>query len=161
MTLLLVRHAEALSRSSWDEPDVLRPLSPKGRRQASGLVQVLGDRFAIDRLVSSPSLRCIETLSPLAATLGLTLEVSPVLAEGSDPEAAVELGRTGATLPGAEGAVVLCTHGDLMPKVLEVLEESDGLDLGHSPRCQKGSTWVFEAKRGRFTAATYIPPPQG
>ncbi|CAA9232981.1 MAG: hypothetical protein AVDCRST_MAG76-1274 [uncultured Acidimicrobiales bacterium] len=159
MTLLVVRHAEAQGRSGWSGPDELRPLSPKGRRQATGLVHVLGDRFPIGRLVSSPSLRCIETLSPLAATLGLTLEVSSALAEGSQPEAAVQLGRAGATLPGVEEALVLCSHGDVIPKLLEVLDASDGLDLDRNPRCQKGSTWVFEGKRSRFTTATYIPPP--
>lgn len=159
MTLFLVRHAEARPRGGWSGPDELRPLSPKGRRQATGLVHVLGDRFPIGRLVSSPSLRCIETLSPLAAVLGVTLEVTGVLAEGVDPDDAVRLARTAATPPGADDALVLCTHGDLIPKVLEVLEEADGVELGRSPRCQKGSTWVFEGKRGGFTTATYIPPP--
>jgi 8-oxo-dGTP diphosphatase len=159
VTLLLVRHAEAESRSSWDGPDVLRPLSAKGRRQAGGLVHVLGDQFAVGRLVTSPSLRCIETLSPLAATLCLTLEVAGVLAEGSEAQAAVELARSGATLPGSEGALVLCSHGDLIPPVLEVLSSEDGIDLGRQPRYQKGSTWVFEGKRGRFTTGAYIPPP--
>ena len=159
MTLLLVRHAEAQSRSSWDGPDVLRPLSAKGRRQAGGLVHVLGDQFAIGRLVTSPSLRCIETLSPLAATLCLTLEAAGALAEGREAEAAVELARTGATLPSSRGALVLCSHGDLIPAVLEVLSSEDGVDLGRRPRYQKGSTWVLEGKRGRFSSATYIPPP--
>jgi len=159
MTLLLVRHAESESRTGWQKPDALRPLTPKGFRQASGLVNLLGDGYAIGRLVSSPSLRCIETLSPLAATLVLTLEVSSALAEGSSPDAVIELAREGATLPGAEGALVLCSHGDLIPAVLEALAASDGVDLGSSPRCQKGSTWAFEGKRGRFTTATYIPPP--
>jgi 8-oxo-dGTP diphosphatase len=159
MTLLLVRHAEAESRSGWNAPDVLRPLSSRGRRQASGLVHLLGDRFPIGRLVSSPSLRCIETLSPLAAVLGLTLEVSSALAEGSEPEAAVKMARAGATPPGDEAALVLCSHGDLIPDLLEVLQASDDLDLGRSPRCQKGSTWAFEGKRRHFTTATYLPPP--
>lgn len=159
MTLLLVRHAEALPRSGWSGPDELRPLSPKGRRQAAGLVHVLGDRFPIGRLVTSPSLRCLETLSPTAATLAVTLEVSKVLAEGGDPDGAVELARSATTSPGADEALVLCTHGDLIPKVLEVLDAADGLGLGRSPRCQKGSTWVFEGKEGRFATATYIPPP--
>jgi 8-oxo-dGTP diphosphatase len=159
VTLLLVRHAEAESRSSWGGPDVLRPLTAKGRRQASGLVHVLGDQFAVGRLVSSPSLRCIETLSPLAATLGLTLEVSEPLAEGVDPEPAVELARSGATLPSSAGALVLCSHGDLIPAILDALHADDGVDLGHQPRCQKGSTWVLEGKRGRFSSATYVPPP--
>ena len=159
MTLLLVRHAEAESRSSWGGPDVLRPLSTKGRRQASGLVHVLGDQFAVGRLVTSPSLRCIETLSPLAATIALTLEVSDSLSEGVDPEPAVELARSGATLASSAGAVVLCSHGDLIPAVLDVLHTDDGVDLGSQPKCQKGSTWVLEGKRGRFTTATYVPPP--
>ncbi len=159
MTLLLVRHAEADPRSSWVGPDVLRPLAAKGRRQASRLVQVLGDRIAIRRMVSSPSLRCIETLSPLAATLCLSVEVTEALAEGVDPAPAVELARTGATLPSSAGALVLCSHGDLIPGVLDALEADDGVDLGRQPRCQKGSTWVFEGKRGGFTSATYIPPP--
>lgn len=159
MTLLLVRHAEADPRSSWKGPDGLRPLSAKGRRQASGLVQVLGDQFVLGRLVSSPSLRCIETLSPMAATLGMTLEVSASLAEGTDAGAAVDLAREGATLPGSAGALVLCSHGDLIPAILDALHAADEVDLGGSPKCQKGSTWVFEGKRGRFTTATYIPPP--
>jgi len=159
MTLLLVRHAEAESRSGWNAPDVLRPLSSRGRRQASGLVHLLGDRFPIGRLVSSPSLRCIETLSPLAAVLGLTLEVSSALAEGSEAEAAVKMARAGATLPWTEAALVLCSHGDLIPDLLEVIQASDDLDLGRCPRCQKGSTWAFEGKRRHFTTATYLPPP--
>lgn len=159
MTLLLVRHAEADPRSSWKGPDVLRPLSAKGRRQAMGLVQVLGDQFALARLVTSPSLRCIETLSPMAATLEMTLEVATALAEGVDATSAVELARAGATLPSSTGALVLCSHGDLIPALLDALRAADEVDLGHSPKCQKGSTWIFEGKRGRFTTATYIPPP--
>ena len=159
MTLLIVRHAEADARSSWEGPDVLRPLSARGRRQASGLVQVLGDQFAMGRLVSSPSLRCIETLSPLAATLCLDLEVSGALAEGVDPAPAIELARSGADLPSSEGTLVLCSHGDLIPEILDALRAADEVDLGPHPRCQKGSTWVLEGKRGKFTTATYIPPP--
>jgi len=159
VTLLLVRHVEAEARSGWAGPDTLRPPSPKGRRQASALVQVLGDRFVLSRLLSSPSLRCIETLSPMAAVLGLSIEVAESFAEGSRPEAATELARLGATSPGGAGAVVLCSHGDTIPAILHVLQAADGLDLGHQPRCQKASTWVLEGKRGRFTTATYVPPP--
>lgn len=159
MTLLIVRHAEADPRSSWNGPDELRPLSAKGRRQAAGLVHVLGNQFPVGRLVSSPSLRCIETLSPLASTLSLDIGVTGALAEGIDPTEALELARPAATLPSGDGALVLCSHGDLIPEILHALRASDDLDLGPHPRCQKGSTWVLEGKRGRFTTATYIPPP--
>jgi len=156
MTLLLVRHAESESRSGWSAPDVLRPLSNRGRRQAAGLVHLLGDEVAIARLVSSPSLRCIETLAPLAAILGLSLEISSALAEGAEPEDAVELSRTAAH---AGPALVLCSHGELIPKLLEVLQTKDDVDLGRSPRCQKGSTWHLEGDHGRFVTAAYLPAP--
>mgnify|MGYP000349545033 CR=1 FL=1 len=63
--LFLVRHAKAGSRSQWVGDDRLRPLSNKGRTQS----EVLADRLApvaTGMLVSSPYLRCIETLQPLA-----------------------------------------------------------------------------------------------
>src|SRR5204863_6334608 len=78
--VLLVRHADAESRDGWEAPDVLRPLTAKGRRQARGLVAALGDRWPIGQLVSSPSLRCLETLTPLASILERDLGVSPALA---------------------------------------------------------------------------------
>ena len=47
--LLLVRHADAGVKGSWDGPDALRPLSPMGRRQAEGLVVRLED-YPVDRI---------------------------------------------------------------------------------------------------------------
>jgi len=59
--LLLVRHADAGVKGSWDGPDALRPLSPMGRRQAEGLVVRLEDypvdRFAIDGLAAAAPLQ--------------------------------------------------------------------------------------------------------
>ena len=157
VTLLLVRHADAEPRGRWSGPDLLRPLTKHGRGQAARLVHLLGDSHVVGRLVTSPSLRCIETLAPLAGVLGLDLEVAAELQEGEDPKAAVDLARDGA-MAGA-GAVALCTHGDLVPAILEVLEQRDGIDLGSDPRWQKGGTWVLEGHDGRFASATYLPPP--
>jgi 8-oxo-dGTP diphosphatase len=157
VTLLLVRHADAEPRGRWEGSELLRPLTRQGRAQASGLVHLLGDGHVIGRLASSPSLRCLETLLPLASVLELDLEVVPALQEGEDPGAAVELARDGAMAGAA--AVVLCTHGDLVPAVLEVLEKEDGINLGSAPRWQKGSTWVLQGHDGRFSSATYLPPP--
>ena len=54
--LLVVRHADAGDKGSWEGPDLLRPLSPAGRRQAEGLVVRLED-FPVERILSSPTLR--------------------------------------------------------------------------------------------------------
>ena len=68
MTLYLIRHAHAGQSNPDDPRDHLRPLSPKGRRQAHILERVcaqLGITFG--RLFSSPYTRAVETAMPLLA----------------------------------------------------------------------------------------------
>jgi 8-oxo-dGTP diphosphatase len=146
MTLLLVRHAVALRRSDWKQPDHLRPLTPRGYAQAEALPELLAAR-PVDRVLSSPFLRCVETVTPLAARLALPVEELPQLAEGGGTSAAALLGDLG-------GTVVLCSHGDVVPDLLAVLAPSVLAGGGDVP-CEKGSTWVVEDD-GR---ASYLPPP--
>ena len=63
----LVRHAKAGSRERWTAPDRDRPLTAAGRVQAAALTRLLQ---ATTRVVSSsPYLRCVETVAPLAEAL--------------------------------------------------------------------------------------------
>jgi broad specificity phosphatase PhoE len=151
--LLLIRHGHAGSRKEWERPDDQRPLSPKGRRQAEGLVRLLSP-WAVQRILTSPFLRCLETVAPLAAEIGVEVEECPDLAEGNGP-AALRLVRAL-----VDDKVAFCTHGDVIPEVLVPLADEDRLDLGPRPRQAKGSTWVLESTAGRFVKATYLPPPQ-
>ena len=151
MALLLVRHAHALARAEWDGDDLGRQLSVKGHRQAAALVAVLAE-FKPARLLSSPYLRCLDTLRPLADHLGSVVEPDGRLAEGSG-RAAVDLVRAL-----ANDRVVLCTHGDVIPDVLKALADQDHVDLGVRPQVEKGSVWVLEGDGQRFTTALYLPP---
>lgn len=162
--LLVVRHASAGSRSRWTGPDHLRPLDPKGERQAAGLVTAWTGTGAprIPRVLSSPYLRCVQTVEPLAAEVGLPVEEEPALAEGHATEAVIlARGLLAAGRPGgsstAAGMVVLCTHGDIVPAILAEAV-ADGVDLGTDARWAKGSAWVLEGGAGRFAAAHYRPP---
>lgn len=152
MPVLLVRHAQAGARRDWAGPDRDRPLVDDGRRQADALAAVL-EVLAPQRILSSPYLRCIQTLQPLGSRLGVPVEVSEELAEGSGP-AAVALVRSL-----ADEKVAVCTHGDVIPEVLVSLADEDRVDLGPRPRQAKGSVWVLDASGGRFVKARYIPPP--
>lgn len=147
MTLLFVRHAVALRRRDWTKPDALRPLSPHGYQQADALPGLLA-AYGVTRILSSPSTRCVETVQPLAAQLGLPVEERPELAEGAGTAAL-------ALLDGLEGTTVLCSHGDVLPELLPEVVPSGALPAGDPP-CEKGSTWVVEEGR---TKATYLPPP--
>lgn len=151
MPVLVVRHAVALPRRDWQGDDHLRPLAPKGRRQAVALPAMLG-RYAPQRILSSPYLRCVDTVAPLAGALALRVEAVEDLAEGNGA-AAVRLVRSL-----ADEKVVVCTHGDVIPDILVSLADEDRVELGHRPRQAKGSVWVLESDGGRFHRATYLPP---
>jgi 8-oxo-dGTP diphosphatase len=107
VTSVLLRHAAAGDREHWDGDDFHRPLDAKGRRQAAELVELLRP-LGVRRVVSSPYVRCMETVRPLATALGIELEADDRLAEGAGP-GADELLR--------EDGVVCCTHGDVAEAV--------------------------------------------
>ena len=153
--VLLVRHGRAGSRKRWEGPDIERPLSKKGRRQAEGLVDML-TRYPIQRILSSPYVRCMQTVEPLAEKLKLEIEPRPELAEGAPIDAVLELlGEAGGS------AVVWCTHGDIVPAVLDFVREQDGVELPDDPQYPKGSVWELDQdETGRVTKATYLPAPE-
>ncbi len=104
------------------------------------------------RVISSPYLRCVQTVEPVAARLGLVLEQSERLAEGAGAGFVFE------SLSARDRPWVLCTHGDVVGEVLESLvrQRLIGPDEALMP---KGSTWVLEAEDGRLAQATYAAPP--
>ena len=78
--ILLVRHASAGDRYEWEGADSLRPLDERGLRQADELVELLAE-YEVKQVVSSPALRCIQTVEPFARSLGLELEIRGELSE--------------------------------------------------------------------------------
>ena len=149
--LLLVRHAHAGDKTRWQGPDRLRPLSLAGQAEAAGLVVRLED-FPIWRILTSPTLRCQQTVEPLARDRRLRIE--PEQAFGVD----ADLGRVLALLeaPRLQDTVV-CTHGEVIGQVLTRLV-ADGLAVDQPLAWPKGSTWLLYGANRRFTHARYLPP---
>ena len=108
--IVLIRHASAGDRDEWQGDDRIRPLDEKGKRQAEKLVARLAETpFA--RVLSSPYIRCVQTVEPLASARRLPIEELDELGEGADPDAAVS------ALRAADGAAA-CVHGDLVEELL-------------------------------------------
>ena len=84
MTLHLVRHAKAGYRSDWAQSDELRPLTAVGEAQALALADLLR-HHPVKRILSSPYVRCMQTVKPLAKALGLEVEEHHALGEDSRP----------------------------------------------------------------------------
>lgn len=137
--LLVIRHATAGDSDEWEGDDARRPLDERGRRQAARLVGQLAS-FELERIVSSPLDRCTQTVEPLAAALGLEVEVSDDLVEGAGDERVrsllVELGGS---------AAAVCGHG---PELVPLFG-----------RTKKGATVVVEAANGALGELGRLPPP--
>jgi 8-oxo-dGTP diphosphatase len=149
--LFLVRHAKAGSRKDWDGDDLHRPLSNRGWRQANALVEPLVGHAAA--LISSPYVRCMQTLRPLADCLHLTVIADERLAEGDDFRGALEL------IEHAEDGTVLCSHGDVIPATIAALERR-GCRMLTDPDWRKASVWVLHrSDAGTIDRAEAWPPP--
>ncbi|MFZ2056235.1 MAG: histidine phosphatase family protein [Acidimicrobiales bacterium] len=170
VAVYIVRHAHAQPRDSWAGSDKQRPLTDRGAKEAQAIVDHFGtgppggalshDLGAAQPeprptlLVSSSAERCLATLRPLAAACGLPVGTAEFLAEGSDAcSALVQL----KDLAAGGGVPVLCTHGDVIWGILELLEKA-GVHLSGPLDVKKGSIWVLETVSGSVESARYIPP---
>jgi phosphohistidine phosphatase SixA len=151
--LALIRHAHAGHRTRWEGDDRVRPLTKRGRRQAEGLVAALAS-VPLDRILSSPYQRCLETVEPLARRRGLEIEQVPELAEGARWQEISALLRQ---LAGVD--VALCTHGDVMVHVLDALVTGRVLSADDL-MAEKGGTWLLETAGGEVVGARYVPAPK-
>ena len=151
--LYLVRHAKAGDRAAWRGDDTHRPLTPKGRRQAELIAERLS--FTVTgELVSSPYLRCVETLEPLATMLGTTVRIDPRLTEGTGFDGALQI------LGEAPDNSVLCSHGDVIPDTMQALQRR-GCHILDELNWGKGSVWIIHRDaHGDFTEASVWPPPE-
>ena len=147
--VLLIRHAHAGHRG--DLHDERRPLSEKGRRQAAAIAERYAD-VGLRRTVTSPYVRCVETMVPLAAGAGTEVEEITELGEGHGPVAALAL------VEHATEPIALCSHGDVIGEVLTLLDRR-GVPLD-AAALQKGSTWRLTVFDGAVVAGHYDPPPR-
>jgi phosphohistidine phosphatase SixA len=154
-----VRHAKAGSRRDWDGPDEERPLSKGGRKQAAAITKLLRNE-PITRVMSSPYVRCRETVAPLAERLGVPVEDADALAEGAPQSEALSLIEKVTDQP-----TVLCTHGDVVGDLLHhFAEQNVRLDAGDEAapselRFPKGCTWVLDAEDGEIVRGRYLAEP--
>jgi phosphohistidine phosphatase len=130
MDLLLWRHAEAWDASEDQPEDMLRPLSPRGVKQAQRMAKWLDQHLPDSvRILSSPALRCESTV----ASLRRKYKLCPELAPDGGAQALLDL----AQWPDARTPVLIVGH---QPTLGQVAAQLLGLpNQGLSVR--KGSVW--------------------
>lgn len=157
-TVLIVRHATAGTRQKWKGDDRERPLDSDGARQAEELVWLL-TRWDVREVVSADYVRCVQTVEPLAAAVGLSIALEPALSEDAYEDLtpqALELARTCGS---DHVATVFCTQGAVIPDLLERLAREDGVALPEDLAYKKGSVWALTFDGKRLVTCEYFPPP--
>lgn len=161
-----------MPRKQWSgQPDRSRPLSEEGWRQAKALAEVLAGDARLDAIFASPFTRCRQTVETLADQAGLEVVTDERIAEsagvpvtdGGDAwvSAAWLAGRALSLIdevlarhPG--GRVVVCTHGDVVPALLALLDGRDGLGL-QDVRVRKAARVALDFAQGRCVRARQVP----
>lgn len=155
MVLYVIRHAHAGHRSGWHGADEDRPLSSRGEREAKFLAEALMD-VGIDRLWSSPFVRCRQTLGPLGVALGLEVTGEAPLTEGTDGPTALDALLAGA----ADGhTIAACSHGDVIPLLIRTAVRR-GADLDGPESPAKAARYQLNIVDGGVTGIVHIDAPR-
>jgi 8-oxo-dGTP diphosphatase len=127
-SMILLRHAKAQDPAKFKGSDQKRPLIARGREQALDIAPSVA-AFGPKKLVSSVSLRCVETIEPLSQLIGkdvvLVKEISQHAFVDEHPALRALVGkriRKGKTS-------VLCSHGPVLPEILRELALATGTPL--------------------------------
>ncbi|MBL7496310.1 histidine phosphatase family protein [Frankia sp. CNm7] len=153
--MLIVRHARAIPKDSWTGPDADRPLTAAGVRQAATFAQVVTRDLPVRRVLTSPTLRCEQTVAPLVAARRVPLLRRAALGVDGSARALLELLASDE----ADGAV-LCTHGERLRDLFEAwhargrhgVPSSDG-------RTRKGDAWLLRGYPSEDATVEYLVTP--
>jgi 8-oxo-dGTP diphosphatase len=135
--LVVLRHGQSRARKSWKRDDRRRPLVADGHAQARAVIPLLS-AYGVTRIVSSSSLRCVDTVLPYSEHSGRPLVAADALSEED------ATGRSVCTfvedIVGSGEDSVICTHRPVLPAVYDC--------LGVEPMSQATGEMVVVHHRG-------------
>ncbi|QSR28072.1 DNA mismatch repair protein MutT [Nocardioides aromaticivorans] len=144
--VVVLRHGQARSRSTWRGEDVARPLLRAGEHEADRLVTLLA-AYDVTRIVTSTSTRCVQTVQPYAETTGYPVDLRPRLSE--ERATARSVHKVVEELFDAEEGGVLCTHRPVLPLVYDAA----GLDGAFEDRpLEPAEMLVLHVRKGAVVA---------
>ena len=151
---VLVRHAHAGSKRRWPGPDDERPLSRRGQRQAAEVARLLR-HLGVTRLLSSPTVRCRQSLAAASDLLWLPIEPVQELSVAASPDDLLQLLAS----PRVDGSA-LCTHKETLRTLSRAWASSSWAGSGAAPpdlsRTPKAASWVVEDYLGPRARARQI-----
>ncbi|WP_237243158.1 NUDIX hydrolase [Rothia nasisuis] len=147
--VIVVRHAKAKPRASWAGAEGERSLAATGKRQALAVGRLL-EAWAPERIISSPWVRCMQTVYPYSKAFGVSIKEKRALTEAHHARSPKQTRKVVESLfEKRDKSVVLCTHRPVLPTVLEVFGGQLGKRLRphlptSDPYLKPGEMWVLQ-----------------
>ncbi len=138
----ILRHGKALPAGSWDGPDHLRPLLYRGQQQAEQVAASLA-AYGPKRIWTSTATRCRETVGPLAARSGIGVKESVGLSQDAYEAGTSRAERIIEKRLEARRNVVLCSHGPVIPELVEAIRHASAAHRAGLQRAANLATGDF------------------
>jgi 8-oxo-(d)GTP phosphatase len=152
--LILARHARAVHKSDWTRQDADRPLDDGGQADAEALARLLVAFAPAARVISSPAVRCMQTIRPYTQLSGAQGQ-----AENSLDISGTDRAVSAALVEGAVAAgepAVFCAHRENLPLLLAAALGAlgaSGVPEGFDDPLPTAAFWVLHTAGRRLVAA--------
>lgn len=123
--IVALRHGKAVAHEDWDGPDAARPLQPRGVAQSASVAPAIA-AYRPRKLISSPAVRCMSTIGPLARLVGLDVSPKDAISQDAWERSADNVRRVLRSRLDARESVVLCSHGPVLPQIIDAVADLTG-----------------------------------
>ena len=127
--IIALRHGKAVPPASWDGPDATRPLLHRGLDQSQSVAPAIA-AWGPARVVSSSAVRCLATVEPLGVLTGVQVKQTAGLSQDAYEEGKATVRKIVAKCLSRRETTVLCSHGPVLPQIIEAVAKSakSGMD---------------------------------
>jgi len=140
--IIVLRHARAGRKLADRCRDFERGLDRKGREVALRLPRLIETHLHPEAIISSPFLRCLQTVQPLASDLDLPVDEDDRFTPGSSERSVRQ------AFLDVPASSVVSTHGEVIALLFD-----------DRVRCAKGAFWVVDRREGHLSPSLYVEAP--
>lgn len=131
--IIALRHGKAVPAGSWSGPDSSRPLEQVGIEQARAAARAIA-AYRPAKLISSTAARCVSTIEPVARLTGLDVKATAAISQDAFEDGEADVTRLIAKRIARGLSAVLCSHGPVLPVILDEIGVATGREDDRSLR---------------------------
>lgn len=126
--IIAVRHGKAVPPGTWDGPDSSRPLMQRGVDQSAAIAPAIA-AYSPEKIISSNAVRCVATIAPLAQLTQLGIKENVLISQDAYESGEADVPAVVARRLKKKVTAVLCSHGPVLPHIIEQVAEQTGTPI--------------------------------